>query len=85
MLIFQENGIEFEAQIVAKFDALIRVIEETKTRMIGCVANHVAYKSQSLRDQSFICKEKLKNTTGLLQYTFEVLKENDPAGFLTVS
>ena len=49
------------------------------------MTNHVNRKSQILKDQSNLCKEKLKNTTGLLQYTFEVLKENDPAGFLTVS
>ena len=76
---------DFEAQIVAKFDSLSRMIEETKCKLLECVTNHVNHKSQVLKDQSNLCKEKLKNTTGLLQYTFEVLKENDPAGFLTVS
>ena len=60
-------------------------MEETKVRLIECVTNHVSFKTKALKDQSFVCKEKLKSTTGLLQYTFEVLKENDPAGFLTVS
>ena len=60
-------------------------MEETKARLIQCVTNHVSCKTKALKDQSFVCKEKLKNTTGLLQYTFEVLKESDPAGFLTVS
>ena len=59
-------------------------MEETKARLLECVTGHVNYKTKALKEQSFICKEKLKNTTGLLQYTFEVLKENDPAGFLTV-
>ena len=53
-------------------------------RLLECVTGHVSYKTKALKEQSIVCKEKLKNTTGLLQYTFEVLKESDPAGFLTV-
>ena len=84
-VILQENGIEFEAQIVAKFDALSRLVDEQKCKLLEYVSSHAQDKCRSLKEQSATCKEKLKNTTGLLQYTFEVLKENDPATFLLVS
>lgn len=36
-------------------------------------------------DQINHCTLKLRQSTGLLEYCLEVIKENDPAGFLQVS
>lgn len=41
--------------------------------------------SQVVRDQISHCTVKLRQTTGLMEYCLEVIKENDPSGFLQVS
>lgn len=40
--------------------------------------------SQVVRDQISHCTVKLRQTTGLMEYCMEVIKENDPSGFLQV-
>lgn len=37
-----------------------------------------------VRDQITHCTMKLRQTTGMMEYCLEVLKENDPSGFLQV-
>lgn len=37
-----------------------------------------------VRDQISHCTVKLRQTTGLMEYCLEVIKENDPSGFLQV-
>lgn len=39
---------------------------------------------QVVRDQITHCTMKLRQTTGMMEYCLEVLKENDPSGFLQV-
>lgn len=39
---------------------------------------------QVVRDQISHCTVKLRQTTGLMEYCMEVIKENDPSGFLQV-
>lgn len=43
-----------------------------------------AFSSQVVRDQISHCTVKLRQTTGLMEYCLEVIKENDPSGFLQV-
>ncbi|XP_054469963.1 E3 ubiquitin-protein ligase TRIM9 isoform X7 [Anoplopoma fimbria] len=38
-----------------------------------------------VRDQISHCTVKLRQTTGLMEYCLEVIKENDPSGFLQIS
>ncbi|KAL8168649.1 UNVERIFIED_CONTAM: E3 ubiquitin-protein ligase trim9 [Gekko kuhli] len=40
---------------------------------------------QVVRDQISHCTVKLRQTTGLMEYCLEVIKENDPSGFLQIS
>lgn len=40
---------------------------------------------QVVRDQISHCTVKLRQTTGLMEYCLEVIKENDPSGFLQVT
>lgn len=39
---------------------------------------------QVVRDQITHCTMKLRQTTGMMEFCLEVLKENDPSGFLQV-
>ena len=82
--VLQENALEFEARVVAQFDALIRLLEERKAKLLEMINASVQEKGKILRTQSDLCREKMKSTSGLLQYTLEVLKENDAATFLMV-
>lgn len=40
--------------------------------------------TQVVRDQITHCTMKLRQTTGMMEYCLEVIKENDPSGFLQV-
>ena len=39
---------------------------------------------QVVRDQITHCTMKLRQTTGMMEFCLEVLKENDPSGFVQV-
>ncbi|KAG9336727.1 hypothetical protein JZ751_003075 [Albula glossodonta] len=43
------------------------------------------HRASVVRDQISHCTVKLRQTTGLMEYCLEVIKENDPSGFLQIS
>ncbi|XP_029114104.1 E3 ubiquitin-protein ligase TRIM9 isoform X2 [Scleropages formosus] len=81
----QENGVEFEACLVAQCDALIDALNRRKTQLLSRVNKEHEHKLKVVRDQISHCTVKLRQTTGLMEYCMEVIKENDPSGFLQIS
>ncbi|XP_066549012.1 E3 ubiquitin-protein ligase TRIM9 [Amia ocellicauda] len=81
----QENGVEFEACLVAQCDALIDALTRQKAKLLTKVTKEREYKLKVVRDQITHCTMKLRQTTGLMEYCLEVMKENDPSGFLQIS
>ncbi|XP_048830102.1 E3 ubiquitin-protein ligase TRIM9 isoform X1 [Brienomyrus brachyistius] len=81
----QENGVEFEACLVAQCDALIDALSRKKTQLLSRVNTEHEHKLKVVRDQISHCTVKLRQTTGLMEYCLEVIKENDPSGFLQIS
>ncbi|XP_033873386.1 E3 ubiquitin-protein ligase TRIM9-like [Acipenser ruthenus] len=81
----QENGVEFEACLVAQCDALIDALNRQKAKLLTKVTKERDYKLKVVRDQITHCTVKLRQTTGLMEFCLEVLKENDPSGFLQIS
>ncbi|XP_061651584.1 E3 ubiquitin-protein ligase TRIM9 isoform X5 [Phyllopteryx taeniolatus] len=81
----QENGVEFEACLVAQCDALIDALNRRKAQLLACVNKEHEHKLKVVRDQISHCTVKLRQTTGLMEYCLEVIKENDPSGFLQIS
>ncbi|XP_065803759.1 E3 ubiquitin-protein ligase TRIM9 isoform X3 [Labrus bergylta] len=89
----QENGVEFEACLVAQCDALIDALNRRKAQLLARVNKEHEHKLkikllfpvQVVRDQISHCTVKLRQTTGLMEYCLEVIKENDPSGFLQIS
>ncbi|XP_061825065.1 E3 ubiquitin-protein ligase TRIM9 isoform X6 [Nerophis lumbriciformis] len=81
----QENGVEFEACLVAQCDALIDALNRRKAQLLARVNNEHEHKLKVVRDQISHCTVKLRQTTGLMEYCLEVIKENDPSGFLQIS
>ncbi|XP_037833806.1 E3 ubiquitin-protein ligase TRIM9 isoform X2 [Kryptolebias marmoratus] len=80
----QENGVEFEACLVAQCDALIDALNRRKAQLLAQVTKEHEHKLKVVRDQISHCTVKLRQTTGLMEYCLEVIKENDPSGFLQV-
>eukprot|EP00064_Thunnus_orientalis_P010271 superscaffoldBa00001378_g10297 len=78
----QENGVEFEACLVAQCDALIDALNRRKAQLLSRVNKEHEHKLKVVRDQISHCTVKLRQTTGLMEYCLEVIKENDPSGFL---
>ncbi|KAM9355435.1 E3 ubiquitin-protein ligase TRIM9 isoform 1-T1 [Pholidichthys leucotaenia] len=81
----QENGVEFEACLVAQCDALIDALNRRKAQLLARVTKEHEHKLKVVRDQISHCTVKLRQTTGLMEYCLEVIKENDPSGFLQIS
>ncbi|XP_016403582.1 E3 ubiquitin-protein ligase TRIM9 isoform X4 [Sinocyclocheilus rhinocerous] len=81
----QENGVEFEACLVAQCDALIEALNRRKAQLLIRVTKEHEHKLSVVRDQISHCTVKLRQTTGLMEYCLEVIKENDPSGFLQIS
>ncbi|KAM9798025.1 tripartite motif-containing protein 67 [Neosynchiropus ocellatus] len=81
----QENGVEFEACLVAQCDSLIEALTRQKAKLMTKVTKEKEHKLKVVRDQITHCTVKLRQTTGMMEYCLEVLKENDPSGFLQIS
>ncbi|KFR14661.1 E3 ubiquitin-protein ligase TRIM9, partial [Opisthocomus hoazin] len=81
----QENSVEFEACLVAQCDALIDALNRRKAQLLSRVNKEHEHKLKVVRDQISHCTVKLRQTTGLMEYCLEVIKENDPSGFLQVA
>ena len=81
---FQENCTEFEVKLAAECEALIAAIKRRQQQLVAHVRRERASKQQSYRDQVSQCTAKVHRTTGLLQYSVEVMKEPDPTAFLQV-
>ncbi|XP_043930245.1 E3 ubiquitin-protein ligase TRIM9 isoform X3 [Protopterus annectens] len=81
----QENSVECEACLVAQCDALIDALNRRKAQLLARVNKEHEHKLKVVRDQIAHCTMKLRQTTGLMEYCLEVIKENDPSGFLQIS
>ncbi|XP_042193885.1 E3 ubiquitin-protein ligase TRIM9 isoform X13 [Callorhinchus milii] len=81
----QENSVEFEACLVAQCDALVEALNRRKGQLLARVNKEHEHKLKVVRDQISHCTVKLRQTTGLMEYCLEVIKENDPSGFLQIS
>lgn len=67
-------------------DAVRLVLERTsQRRRVQRVIMACVICDQVVRDQITHCTMRLRQTTGMMEYCLEVLKENDPSGFLQVS
>ncbi|XP_034018332.1 E3 ubiquitin-protein ligase TRIM9 isoform X2 [Thalassophryne amazonica] len=81
----QENSVEFEACLVARCDSLIEALTRQKAKLLTKVSKEKEYKLKVVCDQITHCTMKLRQTTGMMEFCLEVLKENDPSGFLQIS
>ncbi|XP_076800799.1 E3 ubiquitin-protein ligase TRIM9-like [Clavelina lepadiformis] len=79
------SSVELEAATVAQCNHLIEAVERKRDEFIRKIAREKELKSKTVRQQLQQCTLKLKQTTGLLEYCIEVMKDNDAAAFLQIS
>ncbi|XP_062857183.1 E3 ubiquitin-protein ligase TRIM9 isoform X5 [Trichomycterus rosablanca] len=83
---------EHEAQSYSAYCATCRIpvcylcLEEGKHGKHDLKPIAVMWKThKTVRDQITHCTMKLRQTTGMMEFCLEVIKENDPTGFLLIS
>ncbi|XP_011379195.1 tripartite motif-containing protein 67 [Pteropus vampyrus] len=81
----KENGLDYEACLVAQCDALVDALTRQKAKLLTKVTKEREHKLKMVWDQINHCTLKLHQSTGLMEYCLEVIKDNDPAGFLQIS
>ncbi|XP_076318701.1 E3 ubiquitin-protein ligase TRIM9-like isoform X2 [Tachypleus tridentatus] len=79
-----DNCAQFESKISADCDLIIEVIHRRKLKLLEFVYQERDSKIKILREQISHCASKLQQTTGLLQFCIEALKETDATAFLQV-
>jgi len=81
----QANCAEFERRLAAECDALVSAVRRRQHELIENAQREAAYKSRAYADQVTQCTARVHRTTGLLQYSVEIMKERDPTAFLQVN
>lgn len=84
IFLFQENGLDFEASVVAQCDALVNFIQQRKAELIEAITTEMNSKIQMVKEQMTSCDKKFQSVAGVLQYGHECLQETDAASFLLV-
>ncbi|KAF8788802.1 E3 ubiquitin-protein ligase TRIM9 like protein [Argiope bruennichi] len=82
--ILTENCLQLENNIERECELLIELINVRKQQLIEFIRKERDYKMKSLKEQVTVCTSKLQQTTGLLQFCIEALKETDPTTFLQI-
>ncbi|XP_012870026.1 PREDICTED: tripartite motif-containing protein 67 [Dipodomys ordii] len=78
----QENGLDYEACLVAQCDALVDALTRQKAKLLTKVTKEREHKLKMVWDQVNHCTLKLRQSTGLMEYCLEVIKDDDASGFL---
>ena len=63
---------------------MVSAVRRRQQQLIANARREKTLKQQAYRDQVAQCTSKVHRTTGLLQYTVEVMKEADQTAFLQV-
>jgi len=70
--------------VAAQCDTLVQALLERKQDLLDFIKMEKEEKLMALKEQVASCTCKLQQTTGLLQFCIEALKETDPVAFLQV-
>lgn len=69
----------------AQCDALIEAIHNRRMQLFECIRQDKEMRVRALKDQVVTCTQRLQQTTALLQFCIEALKETDSSSFLQVT
>lgn len=76
---------EFEAVVSSQCDALIDAIHHRRAQLLDCIRQDKELRIRALKEQVVTCTSRLQQTTALLQFCIEALKETDSCAFLQVN
>jgi len=82
--VFQENSSTFESAVEIQCMELVAAIEARKAQLLDFVRQEREMRLRALREQMTLCTARLQQTTALLQFCIEALKETDSVSFLQV-
>lgn len=82
--VFQESSRDCENIVAAQCDALLLAIEDKRDQLIEMLRKQRDAKLRRLKEEQAKCTGKLQQTTGLIQFCIEALKEVDAAAFMQV-
>jgi tripartite motif-containing protein 9/67 len=74
-----------ESQVAAQVDAIIESLQKRKQELINFIQKEKEYKLRTLKTEVTSHGQRLQQTTALIQFCIEALKETDPLAFLQVS
>lgn len=70
--------------MAAQCDSLIQAILRRRDQLIDCIRQDKELRMRALKEQVATCTSRLQQTTALLQFCIEALKETDSSAFLQV-
>lgn len=80
----QDNCTTFESTVEEQCLQLAAALEARKQQLLEFVRQERELRLRSLREQVTSCTARLQQTTALLQFCIEALKETDSVTFLQV-
>ncbi|CAD5224588.1 unnamed protein product [Bursaphelenchus okinawaensis] len=82
--VVDSNCLEFQTGLNVQIDLLIQSLEERRAKLLEFVTMEKERKHRTLKEQVAKCVGHLNNTTALIQFCIEVLKEPDPIAYLHI-
>ncbi|XP_035703748.1 E3 ubiquitin-protein ligase TRIM9 isoform X3 [Folsomia candida] len=79
-----ESSLSLEKQVTAQVDAIIENLQRRKHELMEFIHKEKEYKLRSLKAEVSSHGQRLQNTTSLIQFCIEALKETDPLAFLQI-
>ncbi|RWS31330.1 E3 ubiquitin-protein ligase TRIM9-like protein [Leptotrombidium deliense] len=79
-----DNSTNLETEISSRCDLLVDAIQNRKHQLLDFILKEKEYKLRALKEQVSSYTNKLQQTTGLLQFCIEALKETEATAFLQV-
>ncbi|XP_067943550.1 E3 ubiquitin-protein ligase TRIM9-like [Watersipora subatra] len=81
----EEGAHSYESMVIQSCDAIIEAVNRKREELLKVISHEKESRISILKDQVTDCKTHLQKTTGLLQYSIEVLREQDSVQFIQVS
>uniref|UniRef100_H2YPM1 E3 ubiquitin-protein ligase TRIM9 n=1 Tax=Ciona savignyi TaxID=51511 RepID=H2YPM1_CIOSA len=81
----EKSSNELESKTVTQLNHLMELLQRKKEDFLQIIGKEREAKCKMVQEQLQQATMKLRNTTGLLEYCIEVMKDNDPSAFLQVS
>ena len=73
-----------ENLVAAQVDGIVEALQQRKQELITYIRREKEYKLRSLKTEVSSHTQRLQQTTALIQFCIEALKETDPSAYLQV-